>query len=65
MELLRKLVEMSGVSGREERVRAFIIDELKPLVDEVWTDQLGNVIGLKKGTGRVPKKNAGRRFSWQ
>ena len=55
MELLRKLVEMSGVSGREERVRAFIIDELKPLVDEVWTDQLGNVIGLKKGTGRVPK----------
>ncbi len=59
MELLRNLVEMSGMSGREERVRQFIIDELTPLVDEIRTDQLGNVIGLKKGKGRTTK--AGRK----
>ena len=55
MELLRKLVEMTGVSGREERVRQFIIDEMTPLVDSIHTDTLGNVIGLKKGKGRAPK----------
>lgn len=55
MELLRKLVEMTGVSGREERVRQFIIDELNSLVDEVYTDTLGNVIGFIKGSGRAPK----------
>jgi endoglucanase len=51
MELLRQLVEMSGVPGREERVRALIIKELKPLVDNIRTDTLGNVIGYRRGTG--------------
>lgn len=55
MQLLRKLVEMSGVSGREEQVRQFIIDEMKPLVDKVHTDTLGNVIGFIKGKGQAPK----------
>jgi tetrahedral aminopeptidase len=55
MELLRKLVEMSGVSGHEGRIRQLVIKELTPLVDEVHTDQMGNVIGFKKGTGREPK----------
>lgn len=55
MELLRQLVEMSGVPGREERVRELVIKELTPLVDEIRTDTLGNVIALKKGTGAVPK----------
>lgn len=51
MELLRQLVEMSGVSGREERVRELVIRELKPLVDSVRTDSLGNVIGYRKAQG--------------
>lgn len=55
MKLLRELAEMSGVSGREERVRKFIIEELTPLVDEIRTDTLGNVIGYKQGKGRSPK----------
>ncbi len=55
MELLRQLVEMSGISGREDRVRELVIKELKPLVDEIRTDALGNVIAFKKGTGRAPK----------
>ncbi len=55
MDLLRKLVETSGVSGREDRIRQIVINELKPLVDEVRTDPIGNVIGFKKGVGRAPK----------
>ncbi|MBM3326272.1 MAG: M42 family metallopeptidase [Calditrichaeota bacterium] len=55
MELLRKLVETSGVSGREDRIRQIVIEELKPLVDEVRTDPTGNVIGYKRGVGREPK----------
>ncbi len=54
MELLRQLVEMSGISGSEDRVRKLIVDQLTPLVDEIRVDQMGNVIGFKKGTGRAP-----------
>ena len=54
MELLRQLVEMSGISGREDRVRKLIVLQLTPLVDEIRVDQMGNVIAFKKGTGRAP-----------
>ena len=33
VELLKRLTETPGVSGREEQVRALVIEELKPL----WT----------------------------
>lgn len=46
---------MSGVSGREERVRKVVIEELSPMVDNIRTDTLGNVIGFKAGSGPVPK----------
>ena len=49
--LLKRLSETPGVSGREERVRALVIEELKPLVDEIQVDALGNVVAFKKGTG--------------
>jgi len=55
MELLRTLVEMSGVSGHEDRVRKLVIEQLTPLVDSISTDQMGNVIGFKKGVGKEPK----------
>src|SRR6478672_7155240 len=53
--LLKALSETPGVAGREERVRALVIEQLKPLVDELTVDPLGNVIALKKGSsdGRV------------
>ena len=55
MELLRQLVEMSGVPGHEDRVRKLVIEQLKPLVDDIRTDSMGNVIAFKKGTGKAPK----------
>ncbi len=47
--LLKRLSETPGVSGREERVRALVIEELTPLVDEIKVDALGNVVAFKKG----------------
>src|SRR5262249_54494191 len=48
--LLKRLSETPGIAGREERVRAVVIEELKPLVDELSVDALGNVIAIKKGS---------------
>jgi tetrahedral aminopeptidase len=50
VDLLKRLSETPGVSGREEQVRALVIEELTPLVDEISVDALGNVIAFKKGT---------------
>ncbi len=49
--LLKRLTETPGVAGREERVRRLVIEELKPLVDEIKVDALGNVVAFKKGKG--------------
>lgn len=49
--LLKRLSETPGVSGREERLRQLVIEELTPLVDKIKVDALGNVIATKKGTG--------------
>jgi len=49
-ELLRRLLETPGVSGREERQREIAREELGALTDEVRTDSMGSVIGTKKGS---------------
>jgi len=50
-DLLKRLCEAPGVAGREEMVARIVRDELAGLVDEVSTDALGNVIGIKRGQG--------------
>lgn len=52
MELLKKLTRAFGPSGNEDRVAEIIMEEIKPYVDEVRRDRLGNVIALKKGNGK-------------
>ncbi|MEM2103278.1 MAG: M42 family metallopeptidase [Candidatus Bathyarchaeia archaeon] len=54
-EILEKLSNACGVAGREEEVRNIMKTMLKPYVDEVKEDKLGNVIGVKKGFGNTPK----------
>jgi len=51
VELLKQLTELEGIPGREERVRAWVIEQLKPLVDDITVDALGNVIAHKAGSG--------------
>ncbi len=53
--LLNKLVKPLGVSGREEKIRKVIEENIAPYVDEVRVDALGNLIARKRG-GEGAKK---------
>lgn len=48
-ELLKELSNASGVSGFEGNIREIITNELKDHVDEIETDNMGNIIAIKKG----------------
>ncbi len=43
-----------SVSGRESGIRRILEGIMRPLVDEVRVDALGNLICLKKGSAKVP-----------
>jgi putative aminopeptidase FrvX len=49
--LLQMFADAHGMSGYEDDVAALLRAELEPLVDEVRTDKMGNVIGIRKGDG--------------
>ncbi len=49
LDLLRKLSDAHGLSGREENIREIIKEEIAPYVDEIKTDSMGNLIAVKKG----------------
>lgn len=51
LELLEKITQTPGAPGFEKRIRKVIIDEVTPLVDEVQTDNMGNVYAIKRGKG--------------
>ncbi len=47
--LLADLCEVAGAPGHESRVRKIVLKEIKPLVDEIEIDNMGNVVAIKKG----------------
>jgi endoglucanase len=54
VEVLEKLSNANGVTGREDEVRDLMKKYLKPYVDEVREDRLGNLITFKKGSKDAP-----------
>ncbi len=54
IDVLEKLSNACGVAGREEEVRGLMKELLKPNVDEIGEDKLGNIIGVKKGKKDAP-----------
>ena len=54
-ELLKRLCSIPAVSGREDKLRDFIINEIKGYA-EYNTDQNGNLICFKKGKKTAVKK---------
>ena len=54
VDTLEKLSNACGVAGREEEIRDLMKDLLKPNVDEINEDKLGNIIGVKKGNKNAP-----------
>lgn len=51
-DFLKELSLASGPSGYEDDVRKIIVDYIKPYVDEIKIDKMGNVIAHKKGQGK-------------
>lgn len=55
MDLLKRLSEVAGVAGREERVREIIAAELEGLVDVLETDAMGNLHAVKRAGDGAPR----------
>lgn len=49
LQLLKEICEKPGAPGFEEPIRKFVRENVAPYVDEVYTDNIGNLITLKKG----------------
>jgi len=49
IDILERLSNASGVAGREDEVRDLMKEMLRPHVDELREDKLGNIISIKKG----------------
>ena len=47
-KLLAKLCEVAGAPGHENRVRKIVLEEIRPHVDDISIDNMGNVIAIKK-----------------
>lgn len=52
VQLLKRICETPGASGFEHRIRQLVLKELQDLADEVSTDNMGNVIAVKRGKER-------------
>lgn len=51
LDLLKRLCDTPGISGREDAVRSIVLAELNGIADSIRVDALGNVIGVKTGSG--------------
>ncbi len=56
--LLARICEAPGAPGYEKKIRELVLAELKGLADEIRTDNMGNIIALKKGRSSAKKSMA-------
>jgi len=54
-ETLKALSAIPGISGHEDLVREHIKKTIKPYVDDIRDDRMGNLIAVVKGTKKGPK----------
>jgi putative aminopeptidase FrvX len=55
IRLLQELVNAEGASGFEGPVRDILRREWKPLLTDLRTDGMGNLLGTKTGSGTAPR----------
>jgi len=59
MELLKQLTQTPAVPGREQRMRDLIMEQAKPLFDDMQVDPMGSIIAVRhprpKGAGSKKK----------
>jgi putative aminopeptidase FrvX len=58
--LLQELLWTYGPCGQEDAVRAVCARELQPFVDDMWTDDAGNLIGYISAQGSDPHQHRQR-----
>ncbi|MBP5583774.1 MAG: M42 family metallopeptidase [Bacteroidales bacterium] len=51
-KLIKKLSEVAGPSGFEDKIRETITKEIKADVDSLSTDNMGNLVAFRKGASR-------------
>lgn len=56
MKRIKRLLEIIGVTGYEDEIRKYIINEIKNSIDQIEIDNMGNIIACKKGNGKSKKK---------
>jgi endoglucanase len=49
LELLGAICQAPGAPGYEQKIRALILEEVRPLVDEIELDNMGNIYAIKRG----------------
>jgi putative aminopeptidase FrvX len=52
LKTIKELSMLNGISGREDKIRKYIIDEIKDFADSYEIDPLGNLIVFKKGKNK-------------
>lgn len=56
LELIKKLIDVPGLTGQEKPVRGFLEEAWEPLIDELSVSKLGTLHGLCKRSGQGPVK---------
>ena len=51
IELLKETTQVPGAPGYEHKIRSFIKEKVADYTDEMYTDPMGNLITVKKGSG--------------
>ena len=50
IEIQKKFSDFLGLPGYEDEVSSYILEMMRPYVDEIWKDPLGNILAIKEGT---------------
>ncbi len=51
IELLERLCQANSVSGDESEMRALVLEQIRPIADEINIDAMGNILAIRKGQG--------------
>lgn len=52
IRLLERLCKACAVSGNEGEVRTIVLEQIRPLVEDIRVDAMGNVLAIKHGTAK-------------
>jgi len=54
-ELLKRLCETPGISSSEGAIRKLVAEELRPIVDDLDADVMGNLVAVRNGIPEGPR----------